>query len=149
MEWSIDRAWKKDTYTISRVFLDGKRFGDGRKYCNCLEDTDRGLTKDMPLAKIKQIKVKGKTAIPSGTYEIVMTYSPRFGKDMPLLVNVPGFDGIRIHSGNDAEDTEGCLLFGVNDRVGWISNSKYWTTMITGIIKAAIKRGEKVTIKVG
>ena len=126
MEWSIDRAWKKDTYTISRVFLDGKRFGDGRKYCNCLEDTDRGLTKDMPLAKIKQIKVKGKTAIPSGTYEIVMTYSPRFGKDMPLLV-----------------------LFGVNDRVGWISNSKYWTTMITGIIKAAIKRGEKVTIKVG
>lgn len=148
-EWRIDRAWKKKGYTISRVYLDGKRFGDGRKYCNCLEDEDRGLTSDMSLEQIKAIKVKGKTAIPTGRYKVVITYSQRFKKDMPLLLNVKGYEGIRIHSGNTQEDTEGCLLCGLNDKVGMISNSRYWTALVTGIIKAAIARGEEVYFNVG
>ena len=149
MEWRIDRAFKKRGYTISRVFLDGKRFGDGHKFCNCLEDEDRGLTSDMSTEQIKAIKVKGKTAIPTGRYKVVITYSQRFKKDMPLLLNVKGYDGIRIHPGNTADDTEGCLPFGLNDKVGMISNSRYWTGMVTGIIKAAIERGEEVFITIG
>lgn len=149
MEIKIDRAWKKDGYTISRVFLDDVRFGDGRHYCNCLEDTDRGLTQSMSLSKIKEIKIKGRTAIPSGKYEILITYSPKYKRNMPLVNNVPGYEGIRIHAGNTAKDTEGCLLFGLNDKVGMVSNSRYWTTMITGIIDAAIKRGEHVYIRIG
>ena len=105
MEVLIDRAWKKDDYTISRLYVNGELFG-----CNTLEDTDRGLNQEMDLDEIKNKKVYGQTAIPSGSYECVYTYSNRFKKMLPLLKGVPGFDGIRIHSGNSAKDTEGCIL---------------------------------------
>lgn len=144
MEVRIDRAWKKPGYTISRVYVDGELFG-----CNCLEDTDRGLTQSMSLKDISAKKKHGQTAIPSGEYGVVITYSPRFKKNLPLLENVPGFEGIRIHPGNTAKDTEGCLLFGKNDKVGFVSNSKYWTTKIVEKISSAIKSRERVTIKVG
>jgi len=149
MEIRIDRAWKKRDYTISRVFIDGKRFGDGRKWCNALEDTDRGLTSDMSVDEVLAVKIKGQTAIPTGRYLIDMTYSPKFKKIMPHVCAVKGFTGVRLHSGNSNEDTDGCILFGVNDKIGWISNSKYWTTMLIGIIDAAIDRGEKVYLKIG
>ena len=149
MEWRIDRAWKKKGYTISRVYLDGKRFGDGKKFCNALEDEDRGLTSDMTVDQSLANKVYGKTAIPTGRYKITMSWSPKFKKDMPLVNAVKGFTGIRFHSGNSAEDSLGCILFGVNDKIGWISNSRYWTTMITAIIKAALDRNENVYLIVG
>lgn len=144
MEIRIDRAWKKPGYTISRVYVDGVLFG-----CNCLEDTDRGLTQDMSVKEICSRKQYGQTAIPSGTYTIVTTYSPRFKRNLPLLENVPGFAGIRIHPGNTAKDTEGCLLFGKNDKPGFVGNSKYWTEKVTEKITAAHKAKEKVTIKIG
>ncbi len=149
MELKIDRAWKKKGYTISRVFLDGVRFGDGRKWCSSLEDEDRGLTSDMSVDEILAKKVKGQTAIPRGRYRVTMTWSPRFKRDMPLVNAVPGFTGIRLHALNSAKDSEGCIGFGVNDKVGWISNSTYWTKMITAIIKAALDRGEDVWLTVG
>lgn len=150
-EWKLDRAWCKKGYTISRVFLDGKRFGDGKKYCNSLEDEDRGLTSDMSVDEVLEVKNKhkGQTAIPRGRYKVTITYSPRFKKDMPLLNAVKGFTGIRLHPLNDAGGSEGCIGFGVNDKVGWISNSKYWTDLVTGIMKSAINRGENVYITVG
>lgn len=77
---TIDRAWKKDGYTISRMYVNGNLFG-----CNTLEDTDRGLLQDMQLEEIKKKKVYGKTAIPRGIYECVYTYSNRFKKMLPLL----------------------------------------------------------------
>lgn len=144
MEIKIDRAWKRDGYTISRIYVNGKLFG-----CNTLEDTDRGLRQDMILEDIKRIKVYGETAIPSGSYECVYTYSTRFKKMLPLLLDVPGFDGIRIHSGNSAKDTLGCILVGKNDKKGWISNSRFWTDKLIQSMKVAWDKKEKVTIEVG
>lgn len=140
---TIDRAWKRDGYTISRLYVNGELFG-----CNTLEDTDRGLRQDMSLEEIKAKKVYGETAIPSGSYECVYTYSTRFKKMLPLLLNVQGFDGIRIHSGNSAKDTLGCILVGKNDKKGWISNSRFWTDKLIQTMKTAWDRKEKVTIKI-
>ena len=79
----------------------GKLYIDGVYFCETLEDEMRTGP-----------KVKGATAIPCGTYAVRLTMSPRFDRVMPLVANVPGFTGIRIHAGNDADDTEGCLLVG-------------------------------------
>lgn len=114
----IERKWKKDTYTIGRVFIDGNFFA------NSMEDRDRGLTKNMPLVDIRRIKVYGETAIPTGKYKVTMTYSPKYKRVMPQIMNVKGFTGIRIHSGNTAADSLGCILLGKNNKVGWISNSR-------------------------
>jgi hypothetical protein len=78
----------------------GELFIDGKFECFTLEDIERPL------------KIAGVTAIPRGHYEIVITYSARFKKPLPLLLNVPNFDGVRIHTGNTALNTEGCILVG-------------------------------------
>lgn len=141
MEVLIDRAWKKDGYTISRLYVDGELFG-----CNTLEDADRGLRQDMQLEEIKKKKVYGQTAIPRGSYECVYTYSNRFKKMLPLLKDVPGFDGIRIHSGNSAKDTEGCILVGLNLKKGMVLNSREWTNKLVSKMKEAWNRKERVII---
>ena len=138
---TIDRAWKKDGYTISRLYVNGELFG-----CNTLEDTDRGLRQDMHLEEIKNKKVYGQTAIPSGSYECVYTYSNRFKKMLPLLLNVKGFEGIRIHSGNSAKDTEGCILVGLNLKNGMVLNSREWTNRLVSKMKEAWNRKERVII---
>lgn len=144
MDIRIDRAWKRDGYTIGRLYVNGELFG-----CNTLEDTDRGLRQGMSLDEIKSKKKYGETAIPTGSYECVYTYSNRFKKMLPLLLNVPGFDGIRIHSGNSAKDTLGCILIGKNDKKGWVSDSRFWTDKLIQTMKVALDRKEKVTIKIG
>lgn len=149
MRIRIDRAWRKSSYTISRVFINGERFGDGKNWCNVLEDTDRGLRSSMTLEEILSVKVPGQTAIPRGIYQVIITYSPKFKKRLPLLQNVPGFSGIRIHSGNKARDTEGCLLPGINNEVGRVNNSRYWTEMLCEKIDKAIQAGEKVWVEIG
>ncbi len=101
----------------------GKLFIDGIEYCYTLEDTDRGLTKSMPLEDIKKKKIRALTAIPKGTYQVVISYSPRFKRQLPLLLNVPGYSGIRIHPGNKAEHTEGCILVGEYFNDNYIKNS--------------------------
>lgn len=121
MELTLKRIAKKDTYTIGKLYVDDEYF------CDTLEDKDRGLTFDMPLEDIKKVKVYGQTAIPTGRYQVVMNMSTRFKKVMPLLLNVPGFDGIRIHSGNTAADTQGCILLGQNKVVGKVINSRIYT----------------------
>ncbi len=140
---TIDRAWKKAGYTISRIYVNGMLFG-----CNALEDTDRGLRSDMPLSEIKAKKVYGQTAIPSGEYECAYTYSVRFKKMLPLLLNVKGFEGVRIHSGNSAKDTEGCILCGKNDKVGWVSDSRFWINKLIQTMMTAWDKKEKVIIKI-
>lgn len=114
----IERKWKKDTYTIGRVFIDGNFFA------NSMEDRDRGLVKNMPIGEIQRIKVYGETAIPAGEYDVRMTYSPKYRRMMPEIMDVPGWTGVRLHSMNTAKDSEGCIGFGKNDKPGWISNSR-------------------------
>ena len=108
----------KSTYTIGKLYVDGKYF------CDVLEDVDRGLDSSMTESEILEKKVKGQTAIPTGHYVINITYSPKYKRMMPLLLDVKGFSGIRIHSGNTAKDTEGCLLVGKNKKVGMVLESR-------------------------
>ncbi len=111
-------AFKKTATTvISRLYI------DGHFECFILEDTDRGLKKTMSAAEILAIKVPKLTAIPEGMYEVDITYSNRFGKDMPLVTNVPGYEGIRIHPGNYAVNTDGCLLPGTGTIPDRVTNS--------------------------
>ena len=140
----IDRKWKKAEYTISKVYINGRYFG-----CNALEDTDRGLLQTMQITELQRKKIKGKTAIPRGYYDVRITYSQKYKRMMPLVVDVPAFSGIRLHSLNKPEDSEGCIGFGKNDKVGWISDSKYWTDKICRLIETALNKGEKVTLIVG
>lgn len=115
---TLKRIYKKDTYTIGKLYVDNTYF------CDTIEDKDRGLTQDMSLEKIKSIKVYGETAIPYGTYDCEITYSPKFKRELPLIKDVKGFDGIRIHSGNSAKDSLGCVLCGENKIKGGLINSK-------------------------
>lgn len=118
MDIVVWRKYRKADYTIGRVYLDGKFF------CNSLEDTDRGLTQYMSVGEIMNAKIKGRTAIPIGDYKVTRTYSPKYKRLMPLVNNVKGFAGIRIHSGNTHKDTEGCLLLGDNTAKGMVTNSR-------------------------
>jgi hypothetical protein len=92
--------------TIGSLYINDEYF------CDILEDKDRGLLQSMLPSAIAKLKVFGETAIPYGTYEVVITFSDRFKQRMPLLVNVNGYTGVRIHKGNKVEDTHGCLLTG-------------------------------------
>lgn len=118
MEIIVNRRKKTKLSTISDVLIDGVFF------CFGLEDTDRGLTQDMPLDEIKQKKVFSQTAIPAGRYEVIINFSNRFQQYMPLLLNVPGFEGVRIHPGNVPTNTEGCLLLGQTEGEDFIGNSR-------------------------
>ena len=102
MKLTLTRIAKRADYTIGRL-EDENRV----KICDTLEPTWRNY-------KGGELKVPKKSAVPEGTYRVVVTKSPRFKKYLPLLVGVPGFEGIRIHSGNSAKDTEGCILVGDN-----------------------------------
>ena len=118
MKLTLIRKYKLPTYTIGKLYIDGECF------CDTLEDKDRGLTDGMTVSEISKIKIKKETAIPTGTYKVTITYSNRFKKNMPLINNVKGFEGIRIHSGNTDKDTEGCILVGFNKVKGNVINSR-------------------------
>lgn len=129
MKLKLKRIAFKPTYTIGRLFVDGKYV------CDVLEDRDRGLTDSMALEEIMRIKKYGETAIPYGTYKVQITYSPKYKKMMPILCGVKGFEGIRIHSGNTSKDTLGCLLVGRNSKVGMVTDSRKTYNMLFQMIK--------------
>ena len=107
MKVTVRRTFKGAEYTIGKLYIDDNYF------CDTLEDTVRNGT-----------KVYGKTAIPAGKYKVKKTYSPRFKKQLPEILNVPNFSGVRIHAGNTAKDTEGCLLLGLNKVKGSVIHSQ-------------------------
>lgn len=153
MRIRVERRWRKDTYTIGRVFVDGVLF------CNSLEDKDRGLKQSDNINSIRSRKVYGETAIPIGVYVVDMeTVSPKYaavayyqqlcGGRMPRLKNVPGYEGVLIHPGNTALDTLGCILVGRNTKVGQLTNSRDTFRALYNKMQVAHKAGEEITIEI-
>lgn len=130
--------------TLKRTFANGKAtlgdlYADGGFMCHTLEDEVRTGP-----------KVWGETAIPAGTYRVIVNESPRFKKLLPRLLNVPGFDGILIHKGNSHEDTHGCILVG--DRIDGdmlaAGSSTPAFSRVFGAIQTALSLGEEVWITI-
>ena len=115
MKLQLIRTERGDRYTMGRLVINGEPF------CDTLEPTDRHL--EAATMRLDQ-KVFGQTAIPNGTYPVVLTYSPRFKCTLPLLKDVPHFEGIRIHSGNSVTDTAGCILVGRQSTPGRLTDSR-------------------------
>ena len=153
MKLELTRRYKCNGYTIEALYIDGVRF------CDTLEDTDRGLDSSMTLDELKRRKLKSVTAIPTGTYRVTVAYySPKFGGKafykktcngkLPRLLDVPAFDGILIHCGNTAKDTDGCILIGENKIKGQVINSQDTFRKLYPLLMSACKRNESITIKI-
>lgn len=149
----LDRRYKCNGYTIGHLYVDGKYF------CDTLEDADRGLADSMTDAEIKAKKLKSITAIPTGVYYINMgTKSAKFGDKpfyrqtcggkLPRLLGVKGFDGILIHCGNTAKDTDGCILVGENKVKGQLINSRETFQRLYAVLKDAANRRATITITI-
>ena len=142
MEITVDRqkGVKTDQATTSHVYI------DGQFQCYGLEPVDRGLTNDMPLNMIAAIKVPYKTAVPTGRYQLTKYFSPKHNANVPLLLNVPGFDFVEIHTGNFPQDTDACLLLGTQIGINQVLNSRVAIGAFYPKFFAALDRGEKVFI---
>ena len=144
MELLLKRIARREMYTIGHLYI------DGRYFCDAIEDKDRGLRQDMQASVIRAIKRKGVTAIPTGRYRVTLDVrSQKFSQKkyeknygfcdgyLPRLINVPGFEGVLIHVGNTAKDTEGCLLVGKNTKVGKVLESRVTFVRLYEILKKA------------
>lgn len=134
MRLTLERVARRDTYTIGKLYV------DGQYWCDTLEDRVRDLTKEK--------KIPGRTAIPAGTYDVVVNISPKFKRLLPRLIGVPHFEGVLIHRGNTAADTAGCILVGQNKAVGKVLNSTHWERLITDHLLMAQEHGEDIKITV-
>lgn len=148
----MDITLKRTDFTTKSTI--GELSIDGKFECYVLEDTDRGLSDTMSLEQINKLKKHSITAIPYGVYKVVVTKSERFSKMkghdvyLPLLLNVKGYEGIRIHSGNKPEDTEGCLLPAMKKGTDNVTQSTDAFIKLNDKINAAIKAGQIVTITI-
>jgi hypothetical protein len=137
MKLLLERDVKAPLFTLGKLFIDGQLFG-----YSC-EDAVR----EKPGVPVAEWKVPGQTAIPTGNYRVIITFSNRFQKHLPLLLDVPGFSGIRIHAGNFHGDTEGCLLIGTGRAKEGVSNSRLAMSVLMPRIEEGSKDG-KVTIEI-
>ncbi len=172
--YTIGRLYVLADGDVKRSVLPGEKAGGKRSFqhtfdeeklsaetyfCDTLEPTWRNLlgvvlTPDEENAKYSRQsgkvarKIPGHTAIPEGTYPVLVTFSPRFGKWLPYVQGVPNFEGVRIHSGNTAGDTQGCILVGENRVKGMVVNSRIWMHRLMKAIQKALGKGESVWITV-
>lgn len=130
MELRVERTDFSENSTIGKLYV------DDQFECYTLED------------KVRPVKIKGKTAIPAARYEVIINHSQRFNRQLPLLLNVPDFVGVRIHPGNTAADTEGCILVGETKEEGFIGQSKLAFERLFNKLKAASET-EKIFIEIG
>lgn len=152
MELTLIRKYPKETYTIGQLYIDGKFF------CNTIEDKDRGLYQTMNSQEIKEKKVYAQTAIPYGRYRVTLNIqSPKFSTVekyrfckgyLPRLLSVPGFEGILIHIGNKATQSAGCILVGMNTKVGMVTESEATFKRLYSILQEANDNGEKIFITI-
>lgn len=129
MELKVIRETLTEDSTIGKMYINGKY------HCFTLED------------KVRDEKIKNVTAIPKGRYEVIINFSNRFQQQMPLLLNVPNFEGVRIHWGNYSKDTEGCILVGSTKAVNMVGNSRTQYSKLMTELKKATK-GEKIFITI-
>ena len=147
MELILKRIAKRKTYTIGRLYIREQVMDEylpgyeDRYFCDTLEPTWRDYEHGA-------YKVKGRSAIPEGRYAVVISWSPKFKQWLPILLGVPKFEGIRIHAGNTAKDTEGCILIGLNKLVGQVVDSRIWLHRLKQKIVEAKGRDEPVWITI-
>ena len=128
MKIKVDRIYKGETYTIGKMYLNGEYF------CDTLEDA------------VRPIKIPNETAIPAGIYKVIVTYSPKFKRDLPLLIDVPNYTGIRIHNGSNKDHTSGCILVGFNKTKGQLTDSYIMSKLLTKRLKSL---SEPIEIEIG
>lgn len=142
MNIHIYRKYKKESYTIGRLFI------DGQFVCNTLEPKDRGLDQQMSVGDIRMCKVRGLTAIPLGRYKVEMSWSVKFKERRPFLIDVPCYTGVMIHEGNTVRSTMGCILVGMNTVKGCVMESKRYLAVIMKKICEAGERGEEIQLTI-
>lgn len=135
MKLRLVRRFKGDTYTIGSLSVNGEKF------CDTLEDRVRDLAGG-------EAKVPGETAIPEGRYKVIVNRSPKFGRDLPRLLDVPQFEGVLIHRGNTDKDSSGCILVGENKVKGKVINSTPYEEKLVALCKAALAEGETIEIEI-
>lgn len=141
MKLLLKRIALRESYTIGKLYIDGTYF------CDTCEDRVRDINKDGDLNDVGEGKVYGQTAIPYGTYQVTLdVQSPKYSQRaayawckgyLPRLVDVPHFDGILIHSGNDATHSAGCILVGENKVRGQVINSMATLKRLVNLLKSA------------
>lgn len=134
MKLKVERRRLEAGYTVGRLYV------DGRLFCDTLEDRVRDLDKEE--------KVPGRTAIPAGTYRVEFNRSPKFGRNLPRLLDVPRFEGILIHPGNTADDSAGCILVGRNTAAGRLTESRDTSDRLNMLIEDARRKNEPVTLEI-
>ena len=137
MKILLERDVKAPNFTLGKMFIDGQLIGY----------TCEDAVREKHGVPVAEWKIPGKTAIPRGTYRVIITFSNRFQKHLPLLLDVPGFTGIRIHAGNYEGDTEGCLLLGTGRVKEGVSNSRLAMSVFMPRLAEGMKKGV-VTIEV-
>jgi hypothetical protein len=153
MELKLDRKWKKEDYTVGRLFIDDEFF------CNTMEDADRGLDQDMQDFMIRSKKIPNRTAVPTGRYKVLMnTVSSKFSQKpfymqvckgkLPRLDNVKGYEGILIHCGTTHQHSAGCILVGKNTIKGKLTDSQETFKNLYAQMKAAHDAGQEIFITI-
>lgn len=135
MKLRIERGAPGASSTIGKLYVDGVFFA------YTLEDIDRQLESGGK-------KIQGETAIPRGSYKVIIDFSNRFQKQMMHILNVPGFEGIRIHAGNTDKDTEGCILLGKVRSDNAVFNSREAVNALFDKVRAALSAGQEVNLEV-
>ena len=120
---------------------------DNNKFCETLEDTNRDLNRNGKFDN-GEIKVYGETCIPYGTYKVRVSYSPKFKRELPEILNVTNFSGVRIHRGNKTSDSSGCILCGGRVVNGYLYNSTPYEIKLTKLLKEAQMRNEDITLTI-
>ena len=128
-------------------YTEGELYVNGVYFCKTLEDTNRDLNKNGQFDNNEK-KVYGETCIPYGKYKVILSYSPKFKRELPEILEVPDFQGIRIHRGNKISDTLGCVLCGEKVKNGYLSNSTPYEIKLVELFKQSKLRNEESFIEI-